>query len=75
MTGKTLQLVIPAHRSLNAHLVEAAEPSEDVVAVESVTIDAVTGDWPRVDLIKIDVEGAEESAGAAWGGRSPGTAI
>ena len=25
------------------------------------TIDAVTRDWPRVDLIKIDVEGAEES--------------
>ena len=59
--GKTLQLVIPAHRSLNAHLVEAAGPTEDAVAVESVTIDAVTRDWPRVDLIKIDVEGAEES--------------
>jgi FkbM family methyltransferase len=59
--GKTLQLVVPAHRSLNAHLVEAAGPTEDAVAVESVTIDAVTRDWPRVDLIKIDVEGAEES--------------
>ena len=59
--GKTLQLVIPAHRSLNAHLVEAAGPTDEAVAVESVTIDAVTRDWPRVDLIKIDVEGAEES--------------
>jgi FkbM family methyltransferase len=59
--GKTLQLVIPARRSLNAHLVEAAEPTDDAVAVESVTVDAVTRDWPRVDLIKIDVEGAEES--------------
>ncbi len=29
------------------------------------TIDALTRDWPRVDLIKIDVEGAEESV---WGG-------
>jgi hypothetical protein len=32
-----------------------------VVDVESVTVDALTRDWPRVDLIKIDVEGAEES--------------
>ena len=59
--GKTLQLVIPARRSLNAHLAEVAGPTEDAVAVESVTIDALTRDWPRVDLIKIDVEGAEES--------------
>lgn len=59
--GKTLQLVIPARRSLNAHLVDVADADEEAVAVQSVTIDAVTGDWPRVDLIKIDVEGAEES--------------
>ena len=32
-----------------------------MVEVESTTIDALTRDWPRVDLIKIDVEGAEES--------------
>jgi FkbM family methyltransferase len=59
--GNTLQLVIPAHRSLNAHLAEAAGPTDEAVAVESITIDSVTRDWPRVDLIKIDVEGAEES--------------
>jgi hypothetical protein len=59
--GKTLQLVIPAHRSLNAHLAEVAGPTDETVAVESVTIDSITRDWPRVDLIKIDVEGAEES--------------
>lgn len=59
--GKTLQLVIPARRSLNAHLAEVVEPTDDAVAVESVTIDSLTRDWPRVDLIKIDVEGAEES--------------
>lgn len=59
--GRTLQLVIPAHRSLNAHLAEVAGPTDETVAVESVTIDSVTRDWPRVDLIKIDVEGAEES--------------
>ena len=59
--GKTLQLVIPARRSLNAHLAEVVDPSEEAVAVESVTIDSLTRDWPHVDLIKIDVEGAEES--------------
>jgi FkbM family methyltransferase len=59
--GEKLKLVIPAHRSLNARLSEEAGPTDEVVEVESTTIDALTGDWPRVDLIKIDVEGAEES--------------
>ena len=59
--GESLQLVIPAHRSLNASLSYQAGPADEVVEVESTTIDALTHDWPRVDLIKIDVEGAEES--------------
>jgi FkbM family methyltransferase len=63
--GQTLQLVIPAHRSLNARLSEVAGPTDEVAEVRSVTIDALTRDWPRVDLIKIDVEGAEE---AVWRG-------
>ena len=63
--GDSLQLVIPSHRSLNARLSENAGPNDTVVDVESVTIDALTADWPHVDLIKIDVEGAEE---AVWEG-------
>jgi FkbM family methyltransferase len=63
--GKTLQLVIPARRSLNARLSEVAGPTDEVAEVRSVTIDALTREWPRVDLIKIDVEGAEE---AVWRG-------
>ncbi len=59
--GRKLQLVVPARRSLNARLSQEAGPTDAVVEVESVTIDALTRDWPRVDLIKIDVEGAEES--------------
>jgi len=59
--GETLQLVVPERRSLNARLSAEAGPTDAVVEVESTTIDAVTRDWPRVDLIKIDVEGAEES--------------
>lgn len=59
--GKALQLVIPARRSLNARLSEEAGPTDEVVPVQSVTVDAITHDWPRVDVIKVDVEGAEES--------------
>jgi FkbM family methyltransferase len=59
--GQKLQLVVPAKRSLNARLSQEAGPTDAVVDVESVTIDGLTRDWPRVDLIKIDVEGAEES--------------
>lgn len=62
---KTLQLVIPRHRSLNARVSEVAAPDDARVDVGSVTVDALTSDWPRVDLIKIDVEGAEE---AVWRG-------
>jgi FkbM family methyltransferase len=58
---ESLQLVVPARRSLNARLSEEAGPTDAVVAVESTTVDVLTRDWPRVDLIKIDVEGAEES--------------
>jgi FkbM family methyltransferase len=63
--GQALQLVVPERRSLNARLAEVAAASEEAVAVESVTVDTLTADWPRVDLIKIDVEGAEE---AVWRG-------
>jgi FkbM family methyltransferase len=59
--GEALQLVIPARRSMNASLRAEVGDSDEAVRVESVTIDSITRDWPRVDLIKIDVEGAEES--------------
>lgn len=36
-----------------------------MVEVETVTLDTLTADWPHVDLIKIDAEGAEE---AIWRG-------
>jgi FkbM family methyltransferase len=58
--GETLQLVVPPRRSMNARLSQVASPTDAVVDVESVTVDTLTRDWPRVDLIKIDVEGAEE---------------
>jgi FkbM family methyltransferase len=63
--AETLQLVVPARRSLNARLAEEVGPTDEAVPVESVTIDSITQDWPRVDVMKIDVEGAEE---AVWRG-------
>jgi FkbM family methyltransferase len=59
--GEALQLIIPARRSMNARLTGEVGDTDETVGVESVTIDSITRDWPRVDLIKIDVEGAEES--------------
>ena len=58
--GQRLQLVVPARRSMNARLSDVVDETDEAVMVESVTIDSITHDWPRVDLIKIDVEGAEE---------------
>lgn len=58
--GERLQLVVPARRSLNARLSLVAGPTDLAFEVETVTIDSLTRDWSRVDLIKIDVEGAEE---------------
>jgi FkbM family methyltransferase len=63
--GDSVRLVVPPHRSMNARLSDVAGPTDEVFDVETVTIDALTRDWPRVDLIKIDVEGAEE---AVWEG-------
>jgi FkbM family methyltransferase len=63
--GKTLELVVPQHRSLNARLSQFTGPDGARLEVGSVTVDTLTSDWPRVDLIKIDVEGAEE---AVWRG-------
>jgi FkbM family methyltransferase len=50
---------------LNARIEETSAPDAHVFDVETATIDSLTADWPRVDLIKIDVEGAEE---AVWRG-------
>jgi FkbM family methyltransferase len=65
--GQTLQLVVPERRSMNARLADVVADTEEAVAVESITVDSITSDWPRVDLIKIDVEGAEEQV---WRGMS-----
>src|SRR6185369_480993 len=57
----TLSLVIPdSYRSLNGSLCRLATPADKVFEVDTISLDEATKDWPRVDFIKIDAEGAEE---------------
>ena len=45
--------------SLSDHGKELLDDDEDIVEVQAVTLDEILAGSPRVDLIKIDVEGAE----------------
>jgi FkbM family methyltransferase len=45
--------------SLSDHGKELLDDDEDIVEVTAVTLDEILAESPRVDLIKIDVEGAE----------------
>jgi FkbM family methyltransferase len=67
--SKRVQLVVPRNRALDATLCREAMASDDVIQVETVTLDEVTKDWTRIDLVKIDAEGSEESI---WHGMSTG---
>lgn len=52
----------------NACLVSGMELGGDVTAVQGVTLDSALAAYPRVDFMKIDVEGAEEDTmGGAMG--------
>lgn len=62
---QTVKLLIPKNRWLDATLGRKATDRDDVVEVETVTIDEVTKGWPCVNLVKIDAEGAE---GQIWRG-------
>ena len=52
--GGTVRLNAPADRPMNGHIF-----SDQGVEVQTTSIDAITADWPRLDFVKIDVEGAE----------------
>jgi FkbM family methyltransferase len=58
--SESVQFVIPQGNSLNG-TISSGEPSktDKIFEVKTVTADEITKDWPRVDFIKIDVEGAE----------------
>lgn len=62
---RTVRLVIPRRRGACATICRAASAADDVVDVAATSIDDLTASWPRVDLVKIDAEGAEP---AIWRG-------
>jgi FkbM family methyltransferase len=54
------RLFVPSGEPKNAQLVDRdSYPGGDVVVVPVATLDALTADFARVDLVKIDAEGAE----------------
>lgn len=63
--GEMVQFVVPQGRTGHASLRSHASATDQVLQVETVTVDQLTAEWPQVNLIKIDVEGAEE---AVWRG-------
>lgn len=57
--GATVQLVVPSGKTGRASIMMHATGSDAVFSVDTVTIDQLTSDWERLDLIKVDAEGAE----------------
>jgi FkbM family methyltransferase len=60
-SGSRTSLAVPRHRSLNGTIARTATSEDWVFEVETVSLDDATRGWGRVDLVKIDAEGAEES--------------
>jgi FkbM family methyltransferase len=61
LDAQHLNLRFSPDRTANATLFGPPRTSDRIVEVETVTLDRLTANWPRVDLVKIDAEGAEES--------------
>jgi FkbM family methyltransferase len=55
----TVRLVIPRRRGACASICRAPSAADEVLDVGAASIDDLTAAWPRVDVIKIDAEGAE----------------
>jgi FkbM family methyltransferase len=58
--GEIVHLSVVPDCPGGASIVRSLSPVAEAIATETTTIDHLTADWPSVDLIKIDVEGAEE---------------
>lgn len=59
--GATLRLHTPANEPKNAHVTTHAAEASGSVPVPGARLETMLAGWPRVDFIKIDVEGAEEA--------------
>jgi FkbM family methyltransferase len=64
-SGTTVSLVSPPHRWADATIRRPPASDDEVIELETVSIDDATAEWKRVDLIKIDAEGSEEGV---WDG-------
>jgi FkbM family methyltransferase len=64
-TAPTVRLVIPKRRGACASICRIPAATDAVLDVDAASIDDLTASWPRVDLVKIDAEGAEP---AIWRG-------
>jgi FkbM family methyltransferase len=76
--GETVTLVCDTHHRCNATIVRDPQKGDSVTQVPTTTVDTLTEDWPRVDLIKCDIEGSEEAAFAGMQrtiGRHPGLCL
>jgi FkbM family methyltransferase len=63
--GEPIEFFVPKYRGMNARIGSDQPVPGTTIKTTTETIDNLTADWPQVDLVKIDVEGAEE---AVWRG-------
>jgi FkbM family methyltransferase len=63
--GRTRLSVVPGRGLLATVLPDLADPNGKTLEVATATVDTLTRDWPRVDFVKVDVEGAED---LVWSG-------
>jgi FkbM family methyltransferase len=67
-SGEIVKLTIPPGHTGHASIKHIARDTDEVMEVETVTIDELTAEWPEVNLVKVDVEGAEEFVWQAGNG-------
>ena len=60
--GRTarVRLVVPNRRGACATICREATATDQVVDVAASSVDQLTAEWPQVDLVKVDAEGAED---------------
>ena len=55
-----VRLVVPNRRGACASICRDTTAADQVVDVDAASVDELTSDWPQVDLVKVDAEGAED---------------
>lgn len=61
IAGEVLTFHVPPNEPKNAHVVHGID-EPNAMTVRSERLDDLLSGWPRIDFIKMDVEGAEEAA-------------